>query len=160
MTLRWIFRGVRASYLRLAIFLACEVISVPKTQAWAQDSGRFGVFVGPPSAGLGDANPVTFVNPVEYEMQWVSVSGKEARLSWQILGGGLRWTSHWGGYLALGVGALINANGYGAGPYSGVGFDFFCVTLCASLDYVQGFGWGTGGFMAPHSLRLGVSLWY
>lgn len=125
----------------------------------AAHAHRYGLFVGPASVGNGDPNPVTFVNPIEYEAQFVHDRGLEVRAAILGLYVGLRNRAKWGGYASLGTGLMLNANGLGAGLFGAVGYDFFCFKVCASADYFQAVGLGVGGYLAPYALRLGVTLW-
>jgi|GEM_PF-2476050 len=122
-------------------------------------AARFGLFVGPAGFGSGDANPITFASPAEYEFQFASDGGLEIRAALIGLTLGYRMRADWGGYASVGGGVLIDANGFGAGPAAALGYDFFCMVLCGSAEYVQMLGVGSRGLMSPYALRLGVSLW-
>ena len=135
----------------LALTFACATSRVAH-------AARYGVFVGPPALGIGDPNPVTFVSPVEYELHFVADNGLEFRAAIIGLSGGYRLSSEWGGYVSLGAGLVLDANGLGIGPSAAVGYDFFCVTVCATAEYFQATGISLSGMVAPYALRLGVSL--
>jgi hypothetical protein len=133
--------------------------------AWVpQDAqaARYGLFVGPPALGIGDSNPVTFSNPFEYELQFATDKGFEARAALVGLYAGWRLRSKgegMGGYVSFGGGLALDANGLGVGPYASAGFDFFCAKVCGSIEVFQAFALGASGIIAPSAIRLGVSLW-
>jgi len=136
------------------VALALSPLASPETA----HAARYGVFVGPPALGIGDPNPITFVSPVEYELQFVTERGLEFRAAIIGLSGGYRLSGEWGGYLSLGAGLVLNANGLGIGPSAAIGYDFFCVTVCATAEYFQAAGLSLAGVVAPYALRLGVSV--
>lgn len=116
--------------------------------------------VGAASMGTGQANPVTFVAPYEYEFTYNTKSNYEFRLSpgSAALFGKKFETKSTGAYIGLGGGFLYDFNSPGIGVYSALGYDFFCGTFCLSFEYLQTAGYGKT-FISPYFIRLGMGIW-
>ena len=120
-------------------------------------ASRLGLLIGPAGLGIGDPNPITFVSPAEYEVQYVTASNLEFRFALTELYAGHRETFKFGGYLGIGGGVFLNANGIGLGVYSAFGYDIFCFGLCFSAEYLHTFGLNSKGLASPYALRIGAS---
>lgn len=116
--------------------------------------------VGAASMGTGQANPVTFVAPYEYEFTYNTKTNYEFRLSPGAAGlvGKKFEAKSTGAYIGLGGGILYDFNSPGVGVYSALGYDFFCGTFCLSFEYLQTAGYGKT-FISPYFVRIGMGIW-
>lgn len=120
--------------------------------------GGYLVRVGPPAVGMGQANPVTFTSPAEYEFTFISQSGLEARVALITTGVGTRIDLKHGFSASLGAGLVLNSNGVGPGVYSSFNYRFTCERFCADIDFIQSIGISKK-ILNPYALRIGVGLW-
>ena len=100
-------------------------------------AGGYALRFGPPSVGRGGSNPLGIPpQVVDTQLAYVSKSKFEGSLSVTGVFAGFRRDSSWGGYVSLGGGLALDANGTGLGVYSSFGIDFACSDLiCASFEY-------------------------
>jgi hypothetical protein len=123
-------------------------------------AGEIIVHVGPPSVGQGGSNPVSVppVNPVEYEVEWISPRGFEANFG--ITPGllfGARSQTGGGLYVGFGGGLLLSANGVGPGAYSSFGVNVGKkIFFNAELKQALGIALDTNTIISPYALRVGM----
>lgn len=115
--------------------------------------------VGAASMGTGQANPVTFVAPYEYEFTYNTKSDFEIRIAPGAEGlFGHKFNSKSGAYISLGGGFIYDFNSPAVGVYSAIGFEFLCSTFCFSMEYLQTAGYGKT-FVSPYFIRIGMGIW-
>ncbi len=145
--------------LRVATFVsACMLLSVSSSA----NAGEIIVHVGPPSVGQGGTNPLSVppLNPIEYEVQWISPRGFEANFG--ITPGflfGARTPFSSGLYVGVGGGLVISANGQGPGAYSSFGWNLGDkVFFNTEFKQAIGIDPGTSTIISPYALRVGMGM--
>ncbi len=117
--------------------------------------------MGPASLGNGGSNPVGLPpHAQDLELSVVTAKNWEFNLGLPGLLAGVRSVSKWGGYVALGGGIVIGANGVGPGMYSAFGYDVGWKVLKFNFEYKQALGITTGALISPYAVRIGVGLWF
>ena len=133
---------------------------VSPSMAQAGNSG-FSFRLGPPSVGTGGSNPLTLPPDIsDVEFVYISSGGYETSLGIPGILFGKRAVTNWGGYIGVGGGFVLSAQGVGPGVYSSFGVDFRCGMFCWSMAYTQAIGVAGGHITNPYSLRFGVTVWF
>ena len=115
---------------------------------------------GPPAVGRGGPNPVGLPPSfVDTQIAVISKTGLEGNFSVTGLFVGQRYENDWGGYVSVGGGIPISANGGGLGVYSAFGVDVNCGKFCFSAEYIRGLGLIGSGITQPYAIRIGALLW-
>lgn len=116
---------------------------------------------GPPGVGRGGPNPVNLPPSfLDTELGYVTDQGFQTSVSVTGLLLGQRATAKWGGYVAIGGGLILSAQGGGPGVFSEFGVDFRCGLFCWSAAYTQALGIVGSGITSPYAVRIGVSTWF
>lgn len=116
---------------------------------------------GPPAVGRGGPNPINLPPSfLDTELGYVTTGGFQSSLSVTGLLFGQRATAKWGGYVTLGGGFVLSAQGAGPGVFSEFGVDFRCGWFCWSAAYTQAVGFAGGSVTNPYAVRFGVSTWF
>ncbi len=121
-----------------------------------------GIRQGPPAVGQGGPNPISIPpSLIDSQIYFATEKGFETQLSVTGLLFGHRTSMKWGGYISLGGGFVLDANGGGLGIYSGFGYDFWCGWggFCSTVEYLQAVGMSGGTILSPYAVRLGVTVW-
>lgn len=121
-------------------------------------AGGYGVRVGPPSIGVGHANPVVFTRITDYEFTYMNRGGFETSASIIGLLFGRRMAFSWGGTVSMGGGLVVDANGAGPGVYTAFGMDLVCLRVCVNIEYKQAMGFSKH-ILNPYAIRLGAIVW-
>lgn len=117
--------------------------------------------MGPAGLGNGGPNPLGIPPAMtDLELAFVSQSGFEANLGVPGLLLGYRVQKKWGGYVALGGGVAINANGAGPAMYSSFGYDFGWRVIKFNFEYKQAIGISPGALISPYAVRFGMGIWF
>jgi hypothetical protein len=126
------------------------------------NAGEIIVHVGPPSVGQGGTNPLSVppINPIEYEVQWISPRGFEANFG--ITPGllfGARTPFSSGLYVGVGGGLVISANGVGPGAYSSFGWNLG-KKIFFNTEFKQAIGIALNNnkLISPYALRVGMGI--
>ena len=143
--------------LRATIFAsACILLNVSNLA----NAGEIIVHVGPPSVGQGGTNPLSVppINPIEYEVEWISPRGFEANFG--ITPGllfGARTPFSAGLYVGVGGGLVISANGVGPGAYSSFGWNLGKkVFFNTEFKQAIGIALNNNKLISPYALRVGM----
>lgn len=124
------------------------------------NAGEIIVHVGPPSVGQGGTNPLSVppINPIEYEVEWISPRGFEANFG--ITPGllfGARTPFASGLYVGVGGGLVISANGVGPGAYSSFGWNLGNkVFFNTEFKQAIGIALNNSKLISPYALRVGM----
>ena len=138
-----------------AILLLLTLVSSSQTS-----SVGLALRFGPPAVGRGGPNPVGLPpSLVDAQISVFSRSGFEGNFSVTGLFVGQRFQNSWGGYVTLGGGLPISANGGGLGVYSAFGIDLNCDKFCFTAEYIRGIGLANEGITQPYGIRIGGLLW-
>jgi hypothetical protein len=128
--------------------------------AHSAHAGEIIVHVGPPSVGQGGTNPLSVppINPIEYEVEWISPRGFEANFG--ITPGllfGARTPFSAGLYVGVGGGLVISANGVGPGAYSSFGWNLGKkVFFNTEFKQAIGIALNNNKLISPYALRVGM----
>ena len=141
----------------MATAIALLIASVETPALASGYSLRF----GPPAVGAGGSNPVNLPPTLtDTQISYVTDGMLAFNLSVTGLYFGKIERKKWGGFIAMGAGLVLDANGAGPGVYAAFGLDFLCGWVCLSMDYQQALGLTSGGIVSPFAWRLGVSQWF
>ena len=140
------------------LFFLLGVINTP----YEAQGSAVSLVLGPPSVGKGGPNPISLPpSGIDFGLTYVTDSNIETNLSITGFFFGKRYPSSWGGYVSLGAGLVISANGSGFGMYSNFGVDFSCGLFCFNAVYQSGLGIAPGSrIVSPYAIRVGVSKWF
>ncbi len=135
-----------------ALLLFCLLGLAPSALA-----GTLTVHVGPPAVGSGGPNPVSIppINPVEYEVEWITPSGFESNIA--ITPGllfGVR-TQTGGVYVGFGGGLVLSSNGGGPGIYSSLGWNHGLFN--AEIKQAIGWDYSHNQMVSPYAIRVGMN---
>jgi len=134
--------------------------SVATTSKVAHASGII-LKMGPASLGNGGSNPLGIPpGATDLALTYVTDNSFEFNLGLPGLLIGQRYTQKWGGYIALGGGVAIDANGAGPAVYSSFGMDTGGDTYKFSMEYQQALGITSKALIAPYAIRIGVGIWF
>ena len=129
----------------------------------AQEASAWGLMLrmGPAALGNGGSNPLGLPPSVQdLELSLITNKNWEFNVGLPGLLVGLRSVSKWGGYVSLGGGAVIDANGAGPGMYTAFGYDFGWRVLKFNFEYKQAIGITQSALISPYAVRFGVGLWF
>lgn len=134
------------------------------TTATPAAASTFTIHVGPPSLGTGGSNPLSIppVNLYEYELEYVTQNDWEANLG--LVPGaffGKRSRSQTGGggtYMSFGGGLAVDANGYGPGIYSSLGYDWGKpISFNIEVKQALGYSVSNNNVISPYAIRMGAA---
>lgn len=146
--------------LRQGSASACVALSLCLVSATPGYAAGYALRFGPPAVGRGGPNPVGIPpSVVDAELSFVNRRGFQADVSVTGLFAGYRAQKPWGGYVTVGGGVVIDANGAGPGLMTAFGMDLGCGHVCFSMEYERAFGVGGRHTLLPYAVRLGVILW-
>ena len=125
-------------------------------------AGQLTVQVGPPSIGMGGANPVSLppLNPLEYAFIWIQENKSEWLFS--IVPGlmyGKRMQLSDRFYTSLNVGLVINANGEGVGVGNAFGYSSgrFLGIFSFNAELRQTIAISRFRLISPYAIRIGLT---
>ena len=140
--------------------IVCVALSLCLGTATSGYAAGYALRFGPPAVGRGGPNPVGLPpSVVDAQLSFVNRRGFEADLSVTGLFAGYRAQKKWGGYVTVGGGLVIDANGAGPGLMTAFGMDLGCGFMCFSMEYERAFGVGGARTLLPYAVRVGAILW-
>jgi hypothetical protein len=145
---------------KIILTAAVATMGMLFSSAHSADAGEIIVHVGPPSVGQGGTNPLSVppINPIEYEVEWISPRGFEANFG--ITPGllfGARTPFSSGLYVGVGGGLVISANGVGPGAYSSFGWNLGKrVFFNTEFKQAIGIALNNNKLISPYALRVGM----
>ncbi len=149
--------------MRLQKMIILALIGLAASLAPTQQARASAIIVkmGPASLGTGGSNPLGIPpSATDLALTYVTDGEFEFNLGLPGLLFGQRYTRNWGGYIAVGGGVAISANGAGPAAYSAFGLDTGGSTYKFNIEYQQTIGVTSKSLISPYAVRIGAGIWF